>query len=54
MAQREKLAIKRITSEFKKSTTEELYTIQYTEDNVFDCVVTLFGPKDTPYKQVSK
>lgn len=50
MDQKQKVAIRRITSEYKKSLGEEFYSIAYEESNVFDCVITLHGPPGTPYE----
>ena len=49
MAHKEGVAIKRIAAEYKKSLKEDCYSIEWDDSNVFDCVVTLLGPPDTPY-----
>jgi ubiquitin-protein ligase len=51
MAHKEAVAMKRIAAEYKKSSMKEnsFYSIEWDDSNVFESVVTLLGPPDTPY-----
>ena len=50
MGDKTSVAIKRINAEYKKSAESDFYSIAFNELDLFNCVVTLKGPKDTPYK----